>query len=76
MEQQQNNPQPLTDQEMAEGIAGLIKIAVGVGLLLYVFLWWARPKTYGKNGDNKNLIISEIRGFLYTDGMESSATKN
>ena len=39
MEQQQNNnPQELTDQQMAEGVVGLIKIAVGVGLILYVLL--------------------------------------
>ena len=75
MEQQQNNPQPMTGQEMTEGIVGLIKIAVGVGLILWTILWWARQKTYGKNGENKNLNISEIRGFLCMDGMGISPTR-
>lgn len=38
MEQQQNNTEPMTSQEMTEGIVGLIKIAVGVGLILWTIL--------------------------------------
>ena len=38
MEQQQNNTEPLTDQEMTEGIVGLIKIAVGLTLILWTIL--------------------------------------